>query len=90
MSNRSRLGLIALAIAVAVVAFVVLSPGDTDEKADDPATTAEHAPSTDDPRGDRAVGAGARRRRDRGEGRKAGGRRAEGRGEEGRHRAARW
>lgn len=36
MSNRSRLGLLALAIAVAVVAFVVLSPGDTDEKADDP------------------------------------------------------
>ena len=36
MSNRSRLGLIALAIAVAVVAFVVLSPGDTDEDADDP------------------------------------------------------
>lgn len=41
MSSRSRLGLIALAIAVAVVAFVVLSPGDTDEKSDDPATTAE-------------------------------------------------
>ncbi len=37
MSNRSRLGLVALAIAVAVVAFVVLSPGDTDEDADDPA-----------------------------------------------------
>ncbi len=37
MSNRSRLGLVALAIAVAVVAFVVLSPGDTDENADDPA-----------------------------------------------------
>ena len=36
MSNRSRGALIALAIAVAVVAFVVLSPGDTDEKADDP------------------------------------------------------
>ena len=36
MSNRSRLGLIALAVAVAVVAFVVLSPGDTDDKADDP------------------------------------------------------
>ena len=31
------MGLIALAIAVAVVAFVVLSPGDTDENADDPA-----------------------------------------------------
>ena len=31
------MGLIALAIAVAVVAFVVLSPGDTDEDADDPA-----------------------------------------------------
>ena len=40
MSNRSRLGLIALAIAVAVVAFVVLSPGDTDENADDPANEA--------------------------------------------------
>jgi hypothetical protein len=37
MSNRSRLGLIALAIGVAVVAFVVLKPGDTDDKADDPA-----------------------------------------------------
>ena len=31
------MGLIALAVAVAVVAFVVLSPGDTDEDADDPA-----------------------------------------------------
>jgi len=40
MSNRSRLGLIALAVAVAVVAFVVLSPGDTDENADDPADRA--------------------------------------------------
>ena len=40
MSNRSRLGLIALAIAVAVAAFVVLSPGDTDENADDPANEA--------------------------------------------------
>ena len=37
MSNRSRLGLIALALLVAVVAFVVLSPGDTDEDADEPA-----------------------------------------------------
>jgi hypothetical protein len=40
MSNRSRLGLIVLAAGVAVVAFVVLSPGDTDEKADDPANRA--------------------------------------------------
>jgi hypothetical protein len=40
MSNRSRLGLIALAIAVAVAAFVVLSPGETDEKADDPGSPA--------------------------------------------------
>ncbi len=40
MTNRSRFGLIALAIAVAVVAFVVLSPGDTDEDADDPANRA--------------------------------------------------
>jgi heme/copper-type cytochrome/quinol oxidase subunit 2 len=66
MSNRSRLGLIALAIGVAVVAFVVLSPGDTDEKADDPATTAEQvtaeqstptatAPSAPDPAADEIV-----------------------------------
>jgi hypothetical protein len=40
MSNRSRLGLIVLAIAVAVAAFVVLSPGDTDEDQDDPADQA--------------------------------------------------
>ena len=46
MSNRSRLGLIVLAIGVAVVAFVVLSPGDTDEKADDPGgRAAETAPA---------------------------------------------
>lgn len=46
MSNRSRLGLIALAILVAVVAFVVLSPGETDEKADDPGDrAAETAPA---------------------------------------------
>ena len=36
MSNRSRLGLIALAAVLAVVAFVVFSPDDTDDKADDP------------------------------------------------------
>jgi FtsP/CotA-like multicopper oxidase with cupredoxin domain len=46
MSNGARLGLIALAIGVAVVAFVVLSPGDTDDKADDPATTAEQSVAT--------------------------------------------
>jgi hypothetical protein len=48
MSNRSRLGLIALAIAVAVVAFVVLSPGETDEKADDPAAETTPAITADD------------------------------------------
>ena len=67
MSNRSRLGLIALAVAVAVVAFVVLSPGDTDEKADDPAdqaaqTTPAETTEEQTAHGDRAVGAAARRR----------------------------
>ena len=47
MSNRSRLGLIALAVAVAVAAFVVLSPGDTDEKADDPADRAAQTTPAD-------------------------------------------
>jgi hypothetical protein len=67
MSNRSRLGLIALAIGVAVVAFVVLSPGDTDEKADDPGNQAAKttpaetsaptatAPSAPDPAADEIV-----------------------------------
>lgn len=40
MSNRSRAGLIVLAAAVAVAAFVVLSPGDTDEDADEPGNRA--------------------------------------------------
>lgn len=53
MTNRSRVGLIVLAALVAVAAFVVLSPDDTDEKADDPgdraaqtAPQAEEAPPT--------------------------------------------
>ena len=46
MSNRSRLGLVALAVAVAVVAFVVLSPGDTDEDADDPGDRAAQTTQT--------------------------------------------
>jgi len=52
MTNRTRLGLIALAIAVAVVAFVVLSPGDTDEDQDDPAGQAAQttpAQTTEEP-----------------------------------------
>lgn len=61
MSNRSRLGLIVLAIAVAVAAFVVLKPGDTDDKADDPAQTAQQstptatAPSAPKPAADEIV-----------------------------------
>ena len=53
MSNRSRVGLVIAAVAVAVAAFLVLSPDDTDEKADDPgnrvvqtAPEAEEAPPT--------------------------------------------
>lgn len=39
MSNRSRLGLIAIAVIVAVVAFLALKPDEGSEEADDPATT---------------------------------------------------
>ena len=45
MSNRTRLGLIAVAALVAVVAFVVISPGEESEQADDPATTQAQEPT---------------------------------------------
>jgi hypothetical protein len=37
MSNRARAGLVAVAVAVAVVAFIALRPSDSSDKADDPA-----------------------------------------------------
>jgi FtsP/CotA-like multicopper oxidase with cupredoxin domain len=40
MSNRARLGIIISALAIVVVAFVVLNPGDSSKKADDPASNA--------------------------------------------------
>jgi hypothetical protein len=40
MSNRGRAGLVALAVAVAVVAFIALRPSDSSDKADDPAGNA--------------------------------------------------
>jgi len=40
MGRGQRFGLLAAAVLVAIVAFVALRPGDTDEQADDPATRA--------------------------------------------------
>ena len=50
MTNRSRVALIVLAAAVAVAAFVFLSPDETDEKADDPGNrAAQTAPNAGPP-----------------------------------------
>lgn len=40
MSNRARAGVIAIAVAVVVVAFVALRPGDSSKRQDDPSTPA--------------------------------------------------
>ena len=49
MTNRSRAGLIVLAAAVAVAAFVFLSPDETDQKADDPGNrAAQTAPEAEE------------------------------------------
>ena len=40
MSNRGRAGLIVLAVAVVVIAFIALRPTDSSDKADDPAPPA--------------------------------------------------
>ena len=45
MSRGQRLGLIALAVVIAAVAFVLARPDDGDEKADDPASPTETAPA---------------------------------------------
>ncbi len=47
MSRGQRLGLIALAVAVAAVGFVLARPDEGDEKADDPAPSSETAPFAD-------------------------------------------
>ena len=39
MSNRGRAGLVVLAVAIVVVAFIALRPSDSSDKADDPAKT---------------------------------------------------
>ena len=39
MSRNQKLGLVVVAVAVAIVAFVVLQPGDDDKKSDTAATT---------------------------------------------------
>lgn len=46
MSNRARAGLIVLAVAVVAVAFIVLRPSDSSDKADDPATKAADTTAT--------------------------------------------
>lgn len=38
MSNRARAGLVVVAVAVAVVAFIALRPSDSSDKADEPAS----------------------------------------------------
>ena len=45
MSRGQRLGLIALAVAVAAVAFVLARPDEGEEKADDPSPSTQTAPS---------------------------------------------
>ena len=47
MSNRSRLGLIAIAVIVAIVAFLALKPDEGSEEADDPVTTEQGDGSTE-------------------------------------------
>lgn len=46
MSNRARAGLIALAVVIAVIAFVALRPTDSSKKADDPAEKAAQTETT--------------------------------------------
>lgn len=46
MSNRGRAGLIVLAVAVVAVAFIVLRPSDSSDKADNPASKAADTTAT--------------------------------------------
>ena len=47
MSNRGRVGLIVLAVAVVAVAFIALRPSDSSDKADDPADKAADTTATE-------------------------------------------
>ena len=47
MSNRGRAGLVVLAVAIVVVAFIALRPSDSSDKADDPAETTAETTATD-------------------------------------------
>lgn len=63
MSNRTRVGVLAIAVAVVVTAFVALKPGDSSTRQDDPAdpvATAPSAPFDVEVKGGKPVG-GARR-----------------------------
>ena len=49
MSNRGRAGLVVLAVAIVVVAFIALRPSDSSDKADDPAETTATKTTGDEP-----------------------------------------